>query len=506
MPLVLVERDRGALRITAGDPQALALGLGPGLALADARARVPGLVALPAQPEEDRAFLARLAAWCERFTPLVALDAPDGLLLDVTGSSHLFGGEAALLALARRRLAAAGLRLRAAIAGTPDAARALARFGPDGSVVPVGGDMAAMRPLPVAALDAPADVATALRRAGLRTLGELADRRAEPMAARFGAALVVRLHAVLGREDRRITPLRRPSDCLVERQFAEPLVDAGSLGVVVAELIRAAAGMLERRGEGGRRFELAFFRTDGSVRHVALETGRPSRDVPALLRLWHERVAVLADPLDHGFDSGVGFDAVRLEVALCEPMPRSQGRLDGQGLLNGRGTEDESIAELIDRLSTRFGPDRVLRFVRRDTHDPRREVRAVPAASGIASPPWTGPSRPGPPWPGPPWTGPVQGEPPARPLQVFEPPQPVETVSEIPDGPPRRFRWRGRVHEIARAEGPERIAAEWWRDADTPVRDYYRVEDTAGHRFWVFRAGLHGGAAPPRWFLHGLFA
>ena len=499
-PLVLVERDRGALRITAGDRQALALNLGPGLALADARARVPGLVALPAQPEEDRAFLVRLAAWCERFTPLVALDAPDGLLLDVTGGAHLFGGEAALLTLARRRLAAAGLPPRAAIAGTPDAARALARFGPDGSVVPMGGemaggdmaggemaggDMAAMRPLPVAALGAAAEVTTALRRAGLRTLGDLADRRAEAIAARFGAALVTRLHAVLGREDRHITPLRRPPDCLAERQFAEPLVDAGSLEVVVEALIREAAGMLERRGEGGRRFELAFFRVDGHVRHVALETGRPSRDLPALLRLWREQVAALADPLDPGFDPGLGFDAIRLEVTLCEPMPRGQGQLDG------RGTEDESVAELIDRLSVRFGRDRVLRFVRRDTHDPRREVRAVPAASDAT---------------GPPWPRPEPGEPPTRPLQLFEPPQPIETVSEIPDAAPRRFRWRGQVHEVARAEGPERIGREWWRDADTPVRDYYRVEDTAGHRFWVFRAGLHGEDAAPRWFLHGLFA
>ncbi len=487
--MVLVERDRGALRITAGDRQALALNLAPGLSLADARARRPGLVALPAQPEEDRAFLVRLAAWCERFTPLVALDPPDGLLLDVTGGAHLFGGEAALLALAQRRLAAAGLPPRAAIAGTPDAARALVRFGPDGAV-PVdddmgGGDMAALRPLPVAALGAAPDVTTALRRAGLRTLGDLAERRAEAITARFGAALVTRLHAVLGREDRHITPLRRPPDCLAERQFAEPLVDAGSLEMVVEALIREVAAMLERRGQGGRRFELAFFRVDGNVRHVALETGRPSRDVPALLRLWREQVAALADPLDPGFDPGLGFDAIRLAVPLCEPMPRGQGQLDG------RGTEDESVAELIDRLSVRFGRDRVLRFVRRDTHDPRREVRAVPATSDAT---------------GPPWPSPEPGEPPTRPLHLFEPPQPIETVSEIPDAAPRRFRWRGQVHEVARAEGPERIGREWWRDADTPVRDYYRVEDTAGHRFWVFRAGLHGEDAAPRWFLHGLFA
>jgi protein ImuB len=356
----------------------------------------------------------------------------------------------------------------------------LARFGPEG-VVPAGGDAAAVRALPVAALGASGEVTTALRRAGLKTLGDLADRRAEALAARFGAGLVTRLRAVLGQEDHRITPLRRPAECAAVRQFAEPLVDAGSLEVVVGDLLREVATVLEQRGQGGRRFELGFFRADGGVRQVVLAAGRPSRDVAALLRLWRERVAALADPLDPGF----GFDAIRLEVPLCEAMPR------GQGMLEGRDDDEGSVAELVDRLSARFGPERVLRFTRRDTHDPRREVRAVPAASpgAVAS-----------------WSAPLPGAPPDRPVLVFEPPQPVEVLSEVPDGPPRRLRWHGALHEIARAEGPERIAPEWWRDPETPVRDYYRVEDVAGHRFWVFRAGLHGEEVMPRWFVQGVFA
>jgi protein ImuB len=160
-------------------------------------------------------------------------------------------------------------------------------------------------------------------------------------------------------------------------------------------------------------------------------------------------------------------------------------------MLEGRDDDEGSVAELVDRLSARFGPERVLRFTRRDTHDPRREVRAVPAASpgAVAS-----------------WSAPLPGAPPDRPVLVFEPPQPVEVLSEVPDGPPRRLRWHGALHEIARAEGPERIAPEWWRDPETPVRDYYRVEDVAGHRFWVFRAGLHGEEVMPRWFVQGVFA
>ncbi len=483
IPLVLVEKQKGALRLADCDQRAVALGLTCGLTLADARARIPDLLVIDAEPEADRRFLDRLAAYCERFTPLVALDEPHGLILDITGCAHLFGGEAALFEGIRQRMRRSGFSLRAAVAGTPEAARAVSRFGPGGLVAP-DTDAQATRPLPVASLGVPAETVLALSRAGLKTIADLADRPSSGLSARFGEAIATRLRRTLGHEDARITPLRPPPDCVVERHFAEPLLNAQGLEAVVTRLIGEAARLLEQRGEGGRAFEISFFRTDGAVRRLGLETGRPSRDAKAILRLYRERIDTLADPLDPGF----GFDAVRLAVPVCEPLNETQASLDG------RAIEDEAVADLVDRLVTRFGRDRVLRFVAEDSHDPCREARAVSATTppdhAIA------------------WPTPEPNAPPSRPLQLFEPPQPIETLAQVPDGPPLRFRWRRVLHEIARAEGPERIAPEWWRDGPAePTRDYYRVEDAQGRRFWLFRAGLYErDDGPPRWFLHGLFA
>lgn len=481
-PHVLVETQNNALRIVDCDRRAVRFGLTRGLTLADARARIPDLVALEAQPQADRHFLEEVANVCDRFTPLVALDARDGLLLDITGCAHLFGGEEGLVARVDHVMRRIGLGLRTAIAGTPDAAHSYARFGQGGIIAP-GREEVTLRPLPANALDIEAETVIALSRAGLKTLADLAERPSETLSARFGEALATKLRRTLGREDRRITPLRPPPDCVVERQFAEPFADTASLEAVVVRLIREAARVLEARGEGGRVFEIGFFRSDGAVRRLAIETGRPSRDAKALLRLYRERIEALADPLDPGF----GFDAVKLAVPICEPLTDQQHSLDG------RAVEEEAVADLVDRLVTRFGRDRVLRFAAQDTHHPVRAAKALSAAA---------------PLPEAAWPEPEPQEPPARPLQLFEPPQPVEAIAEVPDGPPIRFRWRRLIHDVARAEGPERIAPEWWRDgSDEPMRDYYRVEDAQGRRFWLFRIGFYEAeSAPPRWFLHGLFA
>jgi len=482
-PLAAVEKVNGGLRLAACDPGAVRLGLAPGLTLADARARIPELAVVEADPGADGRLLAELAALCDRYTPLVALDPPHGLLLDVTGCAHLFGGEARLSRQLCGRLRRLGFAVRATLAGTPDAARALVRFA-EVETVPRGADEAAARSLPVAALGVAEETVVALSRAGLKRLGDLADRPPETLVARFGADLVRRLERILGRADMRIVPLRPPPDCMVERHFGEPLLDPAGLQAVLRDLMAGAARRLEERGEGGRRFEASFFRTDGAVRRIAVETGRPSRDGDAVLRLFAERFEALADPLD----PGSGFDAVRLAVSVCEPLAPVQPGLDG------RAVGDEALGQLVDRLVARFGRERVLRFVARDTHLPERAAAAVPAADAAAA--------------ALPWPQPEAAEPPLRPLQIFDVPQPIETLAEVPDGPPLRFRWRRVLHEIARAEGPERIAAEWWRvGADEPTRDYFRVEDTAGRRFWVFRQGLYGReSGQPRWFLHGLFA
>ena len=477
------------MRLAAIDQKAIALGLTTGLTLADARARVPKIVVFDADPAADAALLEAIADDCDRWTPLVALDPPQGLTLDVTGCAHLFGGEAIFRKRILGRMARAGLVARATIAGTPDAARSLARFGRM-AIVPPDAEAEAVAPLSIAALLIPHEITTALRRAGLKTIGHLLERPSLPLAARFGDALLTQLRRVSGREDARIVPRRPLPDCVVERRFAEPIGRMEDVEATLAGLIVEAMLMLEARGEGGRAFEAGFFRADGAVRRIVVELGRASLDAASVLRLYRERLDALADPIDPGF----GFDLIRLSVMASNPLNAAQGNLDAST------SEAYEVCDLVDRLVARFGKARVLRFEARDTHDPSRAVRPLPAigaALGAID-----------------WRVPEEGEPPLRPLQLFEPPQPIETLAEVPDGPPLRFRWRRVLHAIARAEGPERIAVEWWSPSaegsgEQPplTRDYYRIEDEEGRRFWVFRAGLYGRETEsPRWFMHGVFA
>ncbi len=454
------------------------------MSLAQARARAGALATQDADPAADAAFLNDCAQACEMFTPLVARDGADGLLLDITGCAHLFGGEDALRARACRRLRAAGLAARAALAATPDAARAFARFAPEGGCAPATEEARARR-LPLAALECDVETALALARAGFATLGDLADRPSAALAARFGPRLTRRLDRILGREDMRITPLRAPPDIMAERHFPEPLALTESLMATLERLAIDVAVLLERRAAGGRRFEASFFRTDGMVRRLLVETAQPARDPESLMRLVRLKIDALADPLDPGF----GFDAVRLAVLRSEPLHAGQTHLGEE-----RETADDAraFAELANRLVARFGRENVRRFVARDTHDPARAAFAAPFLAAAA-----------------PWPDSAPQPVPSRPLTLFDPPQPIEdAVAEVPDGPPRRFRWRRVLHEVAAAEGPERIAPEWWRaPQDAPTRDYYRVEDSEGRRFWLFREGFYAHErGAPRWFLHGLFA
>ena len=479
-PLALVEKTGNALRLAAPDRAALALGLTRGLTLADARARVPDLQVVEMDTAADRRLLERLADFCDRYTPLVALDLPHGLVLDITGCAHLFEGEAGLREGLMDRLEAAGIETRATVAGTPQAARALARFG-NAMIVPLGSEAHAVDGLPVAALGIDRESVVALTRAGLKTVGDLAMRPRSALAARFGAELTARLARTLGEEDIRISPRRPLPACLVERRFAEPVPWVEE----ALESLSAEVGrLLEARGEGGRAFEASFFRTDGKVLRLGLETGRPTRDPKSLMRLFRERLDSLSDPLDAGF----GFDLIRLSVM------RTEGVAPAQASLDGRHVEEEEVAELVDRLGVRFGPEAVIRFVPVDTHIPERAAHAVPAAELVGK---AGA-----------WPAPDPVSPPLRPIHLLDPPQPIEALAEVPDGPPLRFRWRRVLHEIARAEGPERIAPEWWRHdrCDGLTRDYYRLEDVSGRRFWVFREGLFSEHFAPRWFMHGMFA
>ncbi len=447
--------------------------------LADARAQVPDLAIVPHDPVLDQNWLDRLAQGCARYTPLVALDSPDGLILDITGCIHLFDGEAGLIDDIDRRLTRLGMTLRHALGPTADAARALARY----QTRPAPDEATAIRRLPVATLELEAEAATALARAGLKTIGDLAARPMANIAARFGANAATALRRLLGDAPSPLDPRITPPPVATERRFAEPVASMPHATGILTELVGEAIAELTERGKGGRHFRATFFRSDGLARSIAVETGHPTRDSGLVMRLFAERMDSLRDPLDPGF----GFDMMRLAVPRLEALAATQLKLEGGEVRTA------AMTELVDRLATRIGRGGVRKFAAVDTHIPEQAQLALPAID--APPPAV-------------WSAPEPGEPPLRPFYLFDPPQVIEVIAEVPDGPPHRFRWRRATHAIRRYEGPERIASEWWlrRDNAGLTRDYYRVEDDRGRRYWLFRHGLYDEKPDPRWYIHGLFA
>jgi protein ImuB len=482
--LAFVAKQKNALRLAAVDAAAQALGLAPGMALADARVRVPGLIAVEADVAADRHWLDLLARSCTRFSPYVVPCLPDAITIDITGCEHLFGGEAALVEAVAGHVEQRGMTARLACSGTAEAALALARH----ARLPMVDEGKAIRGLPVAALGLDEEATLGLVRAGLKSVGAVAARSSAALAARFGIEAVRALERLLGEEHCPGTPLRHQAPLRFERRFAEPVAHERAVAAAFAELLAEGAQMLEERGLGGRRFRLTLDRSDGAKRRLEIETGAPTRDAALVLRLFDERIASLADPLDPGF----GYDRLVLHIPLAEPLAATQAVLDGAERAGGR------LAELVDRLSTRLGPGSIRRLVPNDSHIPEQAQLALPAVHCPA------PMR---------WPAPRAGEPPLRPLFLFDPPQPVEVLAEVPDGPPHRFRWKRKLHEVRLYEGPERIASEWWKKKGGEqsgkgglTRDYYRVEDARGRRYWIFRHGLYEEKTQPKWYLHGLFA
>ena len=480
-PLVFASKVKSVSQIAAVDVHARSSGLRPGMALADARARVPALRALSADPIKDEAFIARLADLSLSFTPSVALDPPDGLALDITGCAHLFAGEERLAARLRHVLCAAGVStIKLAVAATPDMARALARFSSKLSCFVYDDEM--VRTLPVAALECQDEDTTALRRAGLKTIADVANRPSLLFTARFSSAFTMKLACVLGEEDRRISPLRKPSPYRAERRCAEPVASHDVITSMLGALAADVRDQLRARGQGGRVFEGTFFRADGAVRRIRVETSRPTRDPDVILRLYRDRLDALADPLDPGF----GFDLIRFEALRAEPWGESQASLDAQG------KEGEEISGLIDRLGAMLGRERVMRLQPVDSHIPERAQTVVPASASEVSQTWAMYSP--------------HGYELYRPPLLYARPHPIDMETDDNDAP-TAFRWRRVKHRIVHSAGPERIAEEWWRaPVGYGVRDYYRVESSEARRFWIFRANTIEPGAAPRWFLHGLFA
>ncbi|WOJ91848.1 DNA polymerase Y family protein (plasmid) [Methylocapsa polymorpha] len=476
-PLVLIGRDGRRRVVLAADAAAQAAGLHVGMPVTKAQTLTPGLIIMDADPAGDAKALERLAVWAlQRYAPIAAADPPDGIVLNVSGAAHLHGGEDAMVNGMVARFAAAGIAARAALADRWGAAHALARFaaGP-AIVIPPGESAKAILGLPIRALRLPKDIADGLRVLGFESIGELAATPRAPLALRFGPELGRRLDQALGRLCEPIDPVRPPDLVEVRRAFAEPIGAAETLRRYTGKLVVQLCYALEARGLGARRLDLVFHRVDNRIEAIRIGTALPVRDVKRLTRMLCDKIETV--------DPGFGVEIMRLAASVAEPLEAKQ---------TISSLTEEPVADvsaLIDTLANRVGEDRIYRFAPIDSDVPERSVaRIAPLA------PDTGEAWPDH-WP--------------RPSRLLPAPEPIDAMALLPDHPPVSFTWRGVRRRVKRADGPERVFGEWWkRDAElAAVRDYFQVEDEAGERFWIYRAGDGEDAATgsQRWFLHGVF-
>jgi protein ImuB len=507
-PFVLAIAAAGGPHIAALNEAAEAAGLSRGESLADARAKAGILQVRPVDTAADDAALRRLTLWATRYTPTASPygeeNGADGFFLDIEGAAHLFGGEKSLLAdLATRLEKNFALPARLAVADTPGAAWALSRFHVTRRcILPSGAEAAALAPLPIEALRLAPDICVTLRRLGLKTIGALLDKPRAPFAARFSATFLRRLDQALGRADEPLVPVVPPPVYHALRYLAEPIVTQAAVVALASRLMGTLAHVLTRDDVGARVLKLSLYGVDGAVKTLDIALTQPTRSVAHVARM----IALKLEAAAAMDDAGCGFEAIGLAVIRAAPMPARQGELSSMGENANSGDRAERCAALIDTLRQRLGPASVRRFESVESHIPERAEVLLPVTGDAASPPKSRASAACDLFPLLSEEGLT-----ARPLLLLPHAEPAdEVVALVPDGPPRRFCWRSVTHEIAGAEGPERISVEWWRShhgEPAPTRDYYLVEDSGGHRFWLFREGIYGReTADARWFVHGLFA
>jgi len=500
--------------IHAATDAALDAGARVGARLTDARALSPELVAEPADVAGDAALVERLARWAGRWSPLVEVDGMDGLRIDVSGAAHLFGGEAGLAADVVGRFAGLGLTAKVAIAATAAAAWALARYSPSPlegegdspKASGVRGLETMLAPLPVAALRLPPEPTQILERLGLKTIGALAKVARKSLARRFREAdnPLDALDRMTGRrpEPLSATPAEPPPRSVF--RLAEPVADPAVTGLALARMADPLCAELAQRRLGARRVAFLAYWVDGEVGEVEAETALPTRDPAHLVRLLGEKLETL--------DPGYGFDGFALVAKWCEPLDSAQDALIGEP------PRELQLARLIDRLTVRLGASRVRRPAPFASHLPERAsgwrpIVSSPAVAGEGDQRswWRGSQRAHSQTPSTAFGGPPPHElmgRKSRPQRLLDQPEAIAVIYATPEGMPRRFVWRRGVHDIAKVEGPERIAPEWWRQpGGTRLRDYYRVEDEAGRRFWIYREGVigDGRGGLPAWYIHGLF-
>ena len=510
VPIIVVDQIKNAWRITHLNEAAELTGLCHHQSLSDARAICPHVDVVYEDTEADQLLLEAIADWCDRYTPLVSLDMPDGIMLDITGCAHLFGGEKQLADELLSRLYLQGFAASGAVASTPGAAWAASRFSTPSLLVnesrdsreteiqtnPVplikpGEEEEALAVLPLAGLRLDGETLGGLAKLGLRTIGQVMARPRAPLTRRFGKLLLLRMDQALGRVEEAVTSRLPVPELMAERKLAEPIGRVEDIEILVERLAKCLCDDLEKRGAGVRNIALALFRTDGKVVRLGVGTSSPLRDPQSILRLFSERIAAIYDD----FDRGLGFETGRLSALQLEPCDFQQ-----TSLLIGNNHRNE-FSHLIDKLGARLGFSRLVRMMPTQTHLPEKADNNICLTGNDDN-------------------GQAIREDffhPVRPMRLLQSPEPVEAIASVPEGPPIRFRWRKKLHVVVHVEGPERISDEWWNNHQTDqqtnqstighTRDYFRIEDDKGYRYWLYRKGLYASETNlPRWYMHGIFS
>jgi protein ImuB len=479
VPVVLIGRAGSKRLVLAANDPAKGLGIYPGAAAARAQAIAADLIIQDADLTGDLEGLEKLALWAlKSFSPVVAPDPPDGLVIDATGATHLKGGEAVYLKDLINRLAKVGVAARAAMSGSWGSAHALARYVANPTLmVPSNEAGRAIAHLPIAALRLPAEIVDGLSKVGFELVGELEASPRAPLVHRFGPELVRRLDQAYGRAEELVEPVEAPELVQVRRAFApEPISAAETLARYTIKLVEAFCATLEDRALGVRVADLRFYRIDHGIEAARVATAKPLRDPTRLARLLCDKIETI--------NPGPGVEQMVLTAIAAEPLHWKPQVSD----LTAPPAPD--VTDLIDTLANRLGrTGRLYRLDPSDSFVPERSVQRVPPTAPAPVLAW--PER----WP--------------RPTRLLARPEPVIAMALLPDQPPTAFTWRGQRRRVTRADGPERIHGEWWlRPGELwASRDYFQLETETGERFWVFRRGDGEWAASGdlSWWMHGLF-
>jgi protein ImuB len=471
LPFVLAAPVKNRAVITAASALAEQQGAFTGMAVADARAAAPELLSFDDTPGKAAKLLRLLGLWCIRYTPAVAVDLPDGLLLDISGCAHLWGGERAYLKEIVLKLRAAGFDARAAIADTPGAAFAVSRFARVSPIVPTGGQAGVLAGLPPAALRLEPEVLERLQKLGFRTIGPMLSMPAPTLRRRFGKDLLLRIDQALGRLDEVFVPLVPPIPYVERLPCLEPIRTAIGIEIAIEKLLSALCLRLQAEGKGLRKAILKCHRIDGRKVQVAISTTKGSHSVSHLMRLFKLQISKI--------EPALGIELFVLEAPLVEDMETVQEQIWAVD----KGLADTALAELLDRVAGKVGSEAIRRYLPAEHYWPEQSIKI--AASLIEEPTTAWPEQ-------------------MRPVRLLATPEPIEVMALVPDNPPKTFTYKNKRHMIVKADGPERIGREWWQDSGEH-RDYYAVEDSDGQRYWVFRSGHYDGI-DARWYLHGYFA